>query len=246
MKKLLRSVGKDKVVIFLDLEGTQFSHELIAIGAYKAKLKKDGTFARLDKGFSQYVKAVNHIGKFVEKLTVITQETLEEKGIPYIEAMAKFKKYIGRDYKKAKFVTFGNHDIRIFSQSEHITGPSEGDLFDYIRKNHVDLSRVISEYIKDDKQNPLSLTNYCKVFDVKMSGTNHEALSDAKNLALLYNAVLKNPQVVGIEYKKVLENGKGMPRPIQKLMKQLRESGAVTDKDLERYIKEEIRGEKIK
>ena len=33
---------------------------------------------------------------------------------------------------------------------------------------------------------------------------------------------------------------------IQKLMKQLRESGAVTDKDLERYIKEEIKGEKNK
>ena len=189
----------------------------LPIGAYKAKLKKDGTFAVLTKAFPNMSKRSITLVSLSKKLTGITQETLEEKGIPYIEAMAKFKKYIGRDYKKAKFVTFGNHDIRIFSQSEHITGPSEGDLFDYIRKNHVDLSRVISEYIKDDKQNPLSLTNYCKVFDVKMSGTNHEALSDAKNLALLYNAVLKSPQVVGIEYKKVLENGKGMPRPNPKI-----------------------------
>ena len=102
-----------------------------------------------------------------------------------------------------------------FLQFADIWRRREGDLCDYIRKNHVDFLRVISEYINDDKQNPLSLTNYCKVFDVKMSGTNHEALSDAKNLALLYNAVLKSPQVVGIEYKKVLENGKGMSRPIQ-------------------------------
>lgn len=246
MKKLLRSVGKEKIIVFLDLEGTQFSHELIAIGAYKAKLKKDGTFARLDKGFEQYVKAVNNIGRFVEKLTGITQETLDKNGIPYIDAMEKFKKYIGRDFKKAKFVTFGNHDIRIFSQSEHISGPSSGELFEIIKKNHVDLSRIISEYVKDEKQNPLSLTNYCLLFDIKMSGSSHEALSDAKNLAYLYNAVIKNPNIVGSEYKKVLENGKGMPRPIQKLMKKIREEGSATDKDLERFIKEEIKGEKIK
>lgn len=246
MKKLIKNVGKEKLVVFLDLEGTQFSHELICIGAYKAKLKKDGTFSRLDKGFETYVKARNHIGRFVEKLTGITQETLDQKGIEYIEAMTKFKKYVGRDFKKAKYVTFGNHDIRIFSQSELISGPSNIDLFDAIRKNHVDLARIISEYIKDDKQNSMSLTNYCKLFNINMSGNSHEALSDAKNLAYLYNAILKNSNIVGTEYKKVLENAKGMPRPIQKIMKKLRDDGAVDQADLERFINEEIKGEKIK
>ena len=74
-----------------------------------------------------------------------------------------------------------------------------------------------------------------------MSGHAHEALSDARNLALLYNAVIKNPNIVGAEYKKILVAGKGMPRPIQKLMKRIAETGTVTTEDLDRYIKEEIK-----
>lgn len=245
MKKLLKSIGKDKVLVFLDLEGTQFSHELISLGACKAKIKKDGTFARLDKGFQVYVKANNHIGRFVEKLTGITEETLNEKGLSYQEAMEQFKKYIGRDFKKAKFVTFGSHDIRIFSQSEAQTGPSSPGFFDAIRNGHVDLSKIISEYVKDDKNNPLSLTNYCKLFNVNLTGTEHEALSDAKNLAYLYNAVIKNTDIVSKEYLKILESGRGMPRPIHKLMKKIKEQGSVDQKDLERFIKEEIKGEKV-
>ena len=246
MKKLIKNIGKDRNVIFLDLEGTQFSHELIAIGAFKVKIKKDSTFAKLDKGFQVYVHPKNQIGRFVEKLTGINQELLTKEAISYVEAMAKFKKYVGRDFKKAKFVTFGNHDIRIFSQSESISGPSDPDFFLAIKSNHVDLSKILSEYAKDDKNNPLSLTNYCKLFNVTMAGTNHEALSDARNLAQLYNAIIKNPHIVADEYKKVLENGKGMPRPIQKLMKKLREDGNVDSLDFERFIREEIRDEKTK
>ena len=118
---MLKNVGKERLVVFLDLEGTQFSHELIALGAYKAKLKKDGTFARLDKGFDIYVKAINHIGRFVEKLTGITQETLDQKGVNYDEAMTKFKKYVGATLKKLNmlllvimiFAFFHNHKITI-------------------------------------------------------------------------------------------------------------------------------------
>lgn len=244
MKKLLRSIGKEKIVVFLDLEGTQFSHELIALGAFKTKLKRDGTFARLDKGFQIYVKSLNPIGKFVEKLTGITEMTLVDKGVNYVEAMAAFKKYVGRDYKKAKYITFGSHDIRIFSQSELQSGASADGFFEIIKHNHVDLSKIISEYIKDDKNNPLSLTNYCKLFNVTLSGTEHEALSDAKNLAYLYNAVIKNPEIVSREYMKIIESGRGMPRPIQKLIKKMREDGKVEATDLDRFVKEEIKGEK--
>lgn len=244
MKKLIKTIGKERTVIFLDLEGTQFSHELIAIGAYKVKIKKDNMFAKLDKGFQIYVHPKNHIGHFVEKLTGITQELLTKEGLPYVLAMEKFKKYVGRDFKKAKFVTFGTHDIRIFSQSEMISGPSDPDFFRAIKANHVDLSKIISEYAKDDKHNPLSLVNYCKLFNVPMTGTLHEALSDARNLANLYNAIIKNPHIVADEYKKILENGKGMPRPIQKLIKKLSEEGTVDSQDFEQYIREEIRDDK--
>lgn len=245
MKKLLKSIGKEKIVVFLDLEGTQFSHELISLGACKAKLKRDGTFGRLDKGFQVYVKSKKSIGKFVEKLTHITEETLVENGLDYVDAMTAFKKYVGRDYKKAKYVTFGSHDIRIFSQSEIHSGPSLDNFFTIIKSNHVDLSKIISEYIKDDKNNPLSLINYCKLFNVNLSGSEHEALSDARTLAYLYNAILKNPDIISREYMKIIESGRGMPRPVQKIIKKIREDGKVDSTDLERFVKEEIKGEKV-
>lgn len=246
MKKLLKIVGKERVVVFLDLEGTQFSHELISLGCVKTKLKKDGTFAKLDKGLQFFVIPKNNIGRFVEKLTGITPAMIQEKGISYPEAIAKFKKYVGRSFKKAKFIAFGNHDLRIFNQSELHSGPSDEEFLNAIRANFVDLSKILSEYAKDDKNNSLSLSNYCKMFNITMIGTNHEALSDAKNLALLYNAIIKNPHIVADEYKKVLENGHGLPRPIQKLMNKIREDGVVDQQDLDRYIREDIVDEKVK
>ena len=41
VKQLERALRGKKVLVFLDLEGTQFTHEMIEIGAYKVFLKDD-------------------------------------------------------------------------------------------------------------------------------------------------------------------------------------------------------------
>lgn len=41
MKSLFKLIGKRKTIIFLDLEGTQFSHEMIAFGAVRVDLDKN-------------------------------------------------------------------------------------------------------------------------------------------------------------------------------------------------------------
>ena len=50
MKKLARLIGHHRTLVFLDLEGTQQSHELIALAAIKADLNEDLTIKKLTKG----------------------------------------------------------------------------------------------------------------------------------------------------------------------------------------------------
>ena len=46
MKYLEKHLNKRKILCFLDLEGTQFSHEMIALGAVKVDIKKDGSIKK--------------------------------------------------------------------------------------------------------------------------------------------------------------------------------------------------------
>lgn len=245
MKKLIKQVKNAKELVFLDLEGTQFSHELICLGAVIVKLKSDYSIKRIDKGFKVYVTPKNDIGHFVENLTGITKTVLEQnKAVPFKEAIIRFKKYVGKYFNNAKFVTFGNHDMRILNQSMYHS--SDADLISVrqIVKNNLDLASIISEYVRDDKNNSLSLTNYCKLFDVKTEGVAHDALYDAKNLALLYDAVLKNTKLVEEEYFKTILRTRSVPRPIANLIKQLATDGSVNLNDLQKYVRQDIDGRK--
>ena len=117
MKKLAKATRGRKQLIFLDLEGTQFSHELIAIGAIKATIKTDGTIKKLYPGFKHYVLATQNVGNYVEKLTGITDDLLAREGIPFDKILLMLKKYVGTNLSKTKFrhlghttfVSYANH-----------------------------------------------------------------------------------------------------------------------------------------
>ena len=106
-----------RAVAFLDLEGTQFTHEMIELGAVLAILDPNGNVKRTLPPFRTYVKAQGQVGKIVKKLTGITDRTLAEKGVPFNEAQRLFRKYMGRYWGKAIFCTFGTHDLRIIQQT---------------------------------------------------------------------------------------------------------------------------------
>ena len=67
--------------------------------------------------------------------------------------------------------------------------------------------------MKDDKGNPLSLVRYCDAFGVKEAGPAHDPAVDAENLALLYDATMRNNHLLLEEYKKVLKNFSHFPLP---------------------------------
>ena len=51
MKSINKALNNANQIVFLDFEGTQFSQEIIAIGAYKAILDNKKQVIKYDDGF---------------------------------------------------------------------------------------------------------------------------------------------------------------------------------------------------
>jgi len=240
MKKLAKATRGRKQLIFLDLEGTQFSHELIAIGAIKATIKTDGTIKKIYPGFKHYVLATQNVGNYVEKLTGITDDLLAREGIPFDKILLMLKKYVGTNLSKTKFVTFGAHDIRILRQSLAHIPEADHTFIKTIAKNHIDLSAYINEYIKDEKNNTLSLVNLCKLFGVEPVEPAHDPLNDALMLAYLYSELFKKTDILIERYGEVLLNMNNIPRPIKRMLNKIKAGESVNIDDLQEYLRDEI------
>lgn len=240
MKKLDRLLKNHKYVAFLDFEGTQFTSEMIAIGAVVCSLDKNGQIKKMKKPFKIYVKAKNKIGKYVIQLTGITEEKLANEGVPFSKAMTELKKYIGLNFKKCSFITFGNNDMRILNQSISYSLDYPKEICSQIQKNYVDYSVFISEFIKDDKGNPMSLVHYCEYFNVPEAGTAHDPEIDAINLANLYNAFLTKKDLVLDGYKKTVSKAKHLPDPVKVIVQKLANGEDVKSEEFEEQLKEYI------
>ena len=239
MKKLSRVLKGHKHLVFLDFEGTQFSHEMIAIGAQLVVINpKTGRIVKRKEPFKIYVKAKNKIGNYVTDLTGITEETLKNKGVIFDTAMKALKKYVGLAFKKSTFITFGNHDLRILNQSIAYNIVYPKDICSQIQKNYFDYLTFISEFIRDDNGNPLSLVHYCELFHVPEAGTAHDPEVDAINLANLYDAFIEKSDLVVSEYMKHLKlHSKNLSEPISKAITKLASGESVTAKEFEDFIR---------
>lgn len=238
MKKLDRILKNHKHLVFLDFEGTQYSHEMIAIGAVACSLDRHGKIAKMKKPFKIFVKAKNKIGKYVVELTGITEEMLQKDGVAFGTAMEELKKYVGLSFKKSTFITFGNHDLRILNQSIAYSINFPKEICSTIQKNYLDYSAFLSEYVKDDKGNPLSLVHYCEYFGVPEAGQAHDPEIDALNLANLYNAFLENKALVLEGYKKVLSRSHHFPDPVVYAINKLAAGEDVTAAEFEEKLKD--------
>lgn len=240
MKKVSRILKGRKYICFLDFEGTQFSHEMIAFGAVFTYLNKQGEIVKQKKPIKYFVKAKNQIGKFVKNLTGITEKDLEKYGVDFATAMKELKKYCGFNFKKTVFMTFGNHDMRILNQSAAYNLNTPIEICDVIKKNYVDFQSIIAEFVKDDNGNPLSLSHYLEVFNVKFDGEAHDPLYDAVNLAKLYNSFLKEKDVVLNQYCKLLSKSKIGPEPVTTTIRKLLNGEPITPEQFLELIREYI------
>jgi len=215
MEKAQALIKGHHYICFMDFEGTQYSHEMIAIGAVLATLDRKGNIKRLKPSFKMYVKPKNKVGAYVTNLTGITDDLLRKKGVSFYKALSELRNYLGSAFKKCTFMTFGNHDMRILNQSISYNLDVPKEEVAQFHKNYVDFAVLISEFIRDENGNPYSLLNYCKLFGVKEYGTAHQPDADAVNLANLYQAFITNKELVLNEYMKVLAMQHHLPLPIK-------------------------------
>ena len=240
MKKFERLLKGHKSLVFLDFEGTQFSHEMIAIGAMHVSIDRNGYIKKHKKPFRIYVKAHNRVGKIVTDLTGITDEMLKQKGVSFFTAMSELKKYVGLSFRKSSFITFGSHDMKILSSSISYSFDFPKETVQAIQQNYIDFSAFIAEFMKDDKGNPLSLVRYCQAFGVKEAGPAHDPAVDAENLAWLYDATMRNSNLLLEEYKKVLKSFNHFPLPVCNVVKKLANNEDVTAEEFDEEIKKYI------
>lgn len=224
----------------MDLEGTQFTHEMIAIGAIKVEIRKDGSVRKIHKGMYTLVKAKNRIGKVVTDLTGITEADLREKGVSFRVAIDMLKKYMGHDYSKCLFVTFGNHDFRIMAQSlAHNLDVKKEDV-EMVIKHQFDFAEFANNYVKDEKNNNLSLANMLKVFNIDFEGAQHNALADTLNLVYLYDAFIENREILKNEYRKTLGMYRHLPQPIHQAIEKLANKENVSAEEFEKFVDDSL------
>ena len=237
--KVLEKVLKDrKCLVFLDLEATQFTHEVIEIGAYKTLLRDDGTIKKVFKPFKSYVKAKSKVGKYVTELTGITDAKLAKEGVAFRVALQSFKKYVGKDFNKCLFVTFSDSDKNIFlaSSDNNLDANREDALL--VIHHMWDYCKFIHQFIQTEIGNPYSLVNYLKLFNVPFDGKAHDAAADAYNLIKLYKAFYEKKDIVEKEYQLTITRNNKMPAPILKLMRRIAEGETVSSEDLKKEISE--------
>ena len=240
MKKFERLLKGHKSLVFLDFEGTQFSHEMIAIGATHVIIDRHGYIKKHKKPFKVYVKAHNRVGKIVTDLTGITDDMLKQKGVSFFTAMSELKKYCGLSFRKSSFITFGNHDMKILSSSISYSFDFPKETVQCIQQNYIDFSAFIGEFMRDDKGNPLSLIRYCDAFGVKQAGPAHDPAVDAENLAWLYDATMRHSEILLDEYKKVLKSFNHFPQPVSNVIKKLANNENVSSDEFDKEIKDYI------
>lgn len=189
--QLSKKLSNKEVLVFLDLEGTQFSHDPIEIGLV-TYLKKDNLFIE-EKLFTyqSYIKAKDKIGKVVSNLTGITKDLLLEKGKTKQTVLKEIINLL-RPYSKKKFIAYGEQDLKMLKH--FITDESfTSDYINHIAKNYFDFHLYLASLISDNKSKSPSLSKLAELFEVSNSNA-HESLSDAQVLADIYQEFIKDEE----------------------------------------------------
>jgi len=241
MKKVERLLKGRNCIAFVDFEGTQFSHEMIAIGAVLCTLDKKGQVKAYKEPFKMYVRAKNKIGNYVTDLTQITEELLKKEGKSFYDALMAFKKYLGTKWKKCLFVTYGNHDLRILNQSIAYNFQFPKDFCQQFQHNYADFAAFISEFIRDEKGNPLSLIHNCELFGVELMEPAHDPRSDAVNLARLYDAFVRNVDIVKEQFKRAVLHTNHLPDPISRVIQKLNNGESISPEEYDLFVKDYLK-----
>lgn len=196
----------------MDIEGTQFSHEVIQIAGVLFELDENKDIIGDEPlySFKEYCKAQEQVGPVVTALTGITDEIISAQGHDFSTAMHTLNRAIGNLGHTLAVVVFGNQDGLMLNNSLLRSEPNPFlfSFVTYLRKHIFDYSEFISKYVRDEKGQPLSLLHLLDLFEIEQCGAAHDPLIDAMNLKNLYQRVNRSPEKLKEQYKKrILSTG---------------------------------------
>ena len=232
-KKILKN---RRTLVFMDFEGTQFSHEIIAIGLVKTTCDENGIINGPYQTYKRYVKSYGPIGKIVTRITSITPEIIKNEGVTLEQALDEIKIFLGDEYENTAFIAFGSNDVKMIIDSIKLSKPSNDYVGLEMCKHSIDFLAFLSQFIKDDKGNNYSLVNYLKLYDKEPYGTSHDPLNDAIDLMNLYQVFMNEKEIRAREYINVIKKQKVFPSPIKKIINKLLNDEVVTPEDFKKEI----------
>lgn len=241
MKEINKLLKDRKQIVFLDFEGTQYTQEIMAIGAVKVSIDAKNNIKKNNKKFIVYINPFGEVGKIVEGITGLNDEFLQENGTTFKKAIEKLKKFVGLKYKDATYVTYGNFDKRLLHCSQELNEMENDPFIATIYENYMDFSAIFSKFVKDNKGQQLSLAEGLKVFKINFVGTEHDPSDDAYNLMLLYEAFVTKRGILLEQYKTTLDRFSHMPTPFIKLIRKLNKDKQISYDDYLKFIEEEIK-----
>jgi len=240
--KILKNLLLDaNHLLFLDFEGTQFSHEVIAVGAVLVDCDENYVPIGEISTFKCYVKASDEIGNLVSTMTGITQAKLDSEGISVKEMLSKLNLFLGNRSTKLKILTYGNQDARMLKTSfKHIESPSDfqKEFVNYLVSNTIDFGLFISKYLRGNKNEYISLIHLREFLNIPQSGESHDPLVDSLDLYHIYQVIVTKKEVLIKAYKVLLKSSNLVPTPLKRLVTDLINGKDVTSKDFNIALEE--------
>ena len=182
MKELINILKGKRKLLFFDLEGTQETKEIIAIGASKVNLDAKFFIKSFDKkGFKQYVKSNGEIGKFVIDFT--TCQLHNDYGRNFIDIICK--NYLDLSNFSSRFVKDNNFNkCSLVESIVNLDGTplkNEHDplvdtknliiLFDLLTKNKQALMREYKKVLSNYGKYPRPIANILKKLNANQNVT---------------------------------------------------------------------------
>ena len=180
-------------LIVVDLEATcsddgavpRDQMEIIEIGAVLVEM--DG-LSMLDT-FQSFVLPIRHqdLTPFCTELTGITQNMVEDDGVPFTDAVTSFKAWMRLGERDAVFGSWGDYDRKQFDQDCRFHRIA------YPMPRHINLKKTFST--KQGLRKQLGMAGALKTCGLPLDGDHHRALDDAQNISKLLPWIVGDARV---------------------------------------------------
>lgn len=188
-KNLYRAVAHSDVLVFYDVEATQFSKQLISFGMVIVKKKRDSfDMEKIDEFFSLIKPDKKYeIGHYVEKLTSLKKEDVD-KGISNLE-LKKILQNKLQGFNRICFISYGELDKRVLLSSIN----DKSCFLNHKDTHFFDFHSYLKKNLVDEKGSSYSLLKLVKLFELDENIYSfHNPLDDSKALYDVFSYFVNN------------------------------------------------------